>query len=70
MITEFAIELVRGILTKTQTLTYNNGRTVKRIYPTIDAQVPNDVVEVGNSPLPQDGIHNMEYELYARHARV
>lgn len=71
MITKFAIEFVKGIFTKTQTVTYNNGKTVKRIYPSVTANVPEEIVEMPSSPaLPAEGIHNMEYAMYAHHMRM
>lgn len=71
MITKFAIEFVKGIFTKTQTVTYTNGKTVKRIYPSVTASVPEEIEELPSSPaLPKDHIHNMEYALYAHHMRM
>jgi hypothetical protein len=70
MIVSFAIELVRGILTKTETINYGK-KTVKRIYSSVDATVPEDIIEMPqSSELPSNEIHNQEYAMYAHYMKM
>lgn len=49
-----------------QFFTYSDGSVSKRIYP-IGSDIPEDIETVKNG-LPNDGIHNQEFEWYKHQA--
>lgn len=68
----FAIESINGQNTMVETVTYNNGRIVKRIYDKDNAIVPSDivVVAVGRHIGPAqvtDPIEHREVQMYKQH---
>lgn len=70
----FAIESVNGQNKKVETVTYNNGRVVKRIYDKCNDIVPSDIVvvaigrHVGPAPVADhEAIEHREVQLYKHH---
>lgn len=61
MISKFVLCLIGGTFKKVETVTYNNGKQVERIYP-VTGNVPEEIREIPRAA-PQQ-ILNMEHMLY------
>lgn len=61
MLSTFVLACIEGTFKKVETVTYNNGKQVERIYP-VNGTVPEDIREIPSAVHPQ--ILNMEHMLY------
>ena len=67
MQTSTAIQCVNGKRVKTETITYGNGRQVKRIYDNVNDVIPVDLIIMNQGPVGRVELHEIEHPEVAQY---